>query len=565
MLENLHVKNLALIEEQEVSFSGGLNILTGETGAGKSIIIGSIQLALGSRPDKDMIRNGAEYALIELLFSLNEEQRSKISEMDIPVEEDGMLLLQRKIMAGKSICRVNGETIAVGQLKEISSCLLNMYGQHEHQTLLKPVSYGRMLDQYIGEDVELCKKELKELLKSYAELLQEKEAQDMDDTSRNKEASLLAFELQEIEAAALQEGEDEQLEKQYRILTNARKMQEAIGNAYALTGYGESAGAGSVIGRAVREMKSIQQLDEELDGLTEQLVELDGLLNDFNRSLAEYRNRLEYEEADFVAVEERLNLINHMKSKYGSSIQKILASYEEKQQQLDKLNHYADYLCDLEQRIACQKTQILQVCEKISGLRRKAAHPLEQKLREALVELNFLDVQFAIRIEPDTGHFQGDGYDKVDFLISTNPGEEMRSLWQVASGGELSRIMLAFKTVFADKEDTETLIFDEIDTGISGKTAWKVSEKLGQLAGSHQVLCITHLPQIAAMADEHFLIEKSVKENRTITNIYHLTEEESVRELSRLLGSDEITQATLANAIEMKKTAANVKNSLLTL
>lgn len=251
MLENLHVKNLALIEEQEVSFSGGLNILTGETGAGKSIIIGSIQLALGSRPDKDMIRNGAEYALIELLFSLNEEQRSKISEMDIPVEEDGMLLLQRKIMAGKSICRVNGETIAVGQLKEISSCLLNMYGQHEHQTLLKPVSYGRMLDQYIGEDVELCKKELKELLKSYAELLQEKEAQNMDDTSRNKEASLLAFELQEIEAAALQEGEDEQLEKQYRILTNARKMQEAIGNAYALTGYGEGAGASSVDRKSV--------------------------------------------------------------------------------------------------------------------------------------------------------------------------------------------------------------------------------------------------------------------------------------------------------------------------
>lgn len=562
MLENLHVKNLALIEEQEVSFSDGLNILTGETGAGKSIVLGSIQLALGARTDRDMIRSGAEYALVELLFSLNEEQKQKIQELDISVEDDNQLLLQRKIMPGKSICRINGETVSVGQLKEISSYLLDMYGQHEHQTLLKPMSYGRMLDQYAGKEILERKQILKKLLKEYSDLQQERDSQTLDEEARKREISLLTFEIQEIEAASLKEGEDEQLEKQYRKLSNARKMQEAVATAYAMTGYEENEAAGTVIGRALREIKSVQQFDEEVDVLCGQLLEIDSLLNDFNRALSEYQDSLEYEEEDFVQVEERLNLVNHMKSKYGNSIADILRLYEEKQEQLEKWNHSAEYLAALEQKIVQKKDEILAVCKEISIIRRKTAEPLEQKLKDALIELNFLDVQFAITIESEEEHFQADGYDKIDFLISTNPGEEMHSLWQVASGGELSRIMLAFKTVFADKEDTATLIFDEIDTGISGKTAWKVSEKLGRLARERQIICITHLPQIAAMADEHFLIEKNVKENRTRTDIVRLKEEDSIRELSRLLGSGDVTEATRLNAVEMKKTAETVKNSL---
>lgn len=565
MLENLHVKNLALIEEQDVSFSNGLNILTGETGAGKSIVLGSIQLALGARTDKEMIRNGADYALVELLFSLNENQEKLIREMDLPVEEDGTLLLQRKIMAGKSVCRVNGETVHVGQLKELSSCLLDMYGQNEYQSLLKPVSYGRMLDQYIGEELDAMKQQLKIQVKNYAELVREKESQRMDETARKKEIDLCIFELQELETAALQEGEDEQLEKQYRKLCNARKMQEVVSAAYTMTGYEKNEGAGSVIGRAIRELKTVQQLDEELEVLADQLLEIDGLLNDFNRSLSAYQDSLIYEEEDFSMVEERLNLINHLKSKYGHTIGEILNVYIQKQQQLEKLNHYEEYLHTLDQKIKEQKTQILSLCEQISACRKNAARPLEQKIKSALAELNFLDVQFSIVIESDPEHFQADGYDKIDFRISTNPGESLKSIWQVASGGELSRIMLAFKTVFADKEDTSTLIFDEIDTGISGKTAWKVSEKLGHLAKEHQIICITHLPQIAAMADEHFLIEKNVKEQRTITTIFHLNEEDSIRELSRMLGSGEMTQATVTNAEEMKKTAMNVKNSVMVL
>lgn len=559
MLENLHVKNLALIEEQEITFTKGLNILTGETGAGKSIVLGSIHLALGAKADKDSIRNGADYALIELLFSLNEIQKAQMKEMELPVEEDGTLLLQRKIMPGKSICRVNGETVGVAQLKELSGCLMDMYGQHEHQTLLKPLSYGRMLDQYIGSSALECKETIRKELKEYHELCQKLDEQDMDEEMRKREADLLSFEVNEIEEAALQEGEDEELEKQYQKLTHARRIQEAVTIAYAMTGYEEEESAGNALGRALRELKLVQNLDGEMDGLSEQLSEIDSLLNDFNRSLSEYSDSLNFEEEEFTTVADRLNRINHLKNKYGDTIPDILASYTEKQEKLEQLDHHELYLEQLKKEITEKKQQILASCESLSEMRKEAAGPLGRKLKEAMVDLNFMDVQFDIEVKEDPDHFQSDGYDKIEFLISVNPGEAMRPIWQVASGGELSRIMLAFKTVFADKEDTATLIFDEIDTGISGKTAWKVSEKMGQLSRDKQIICITHLPQIAAMADTHFRIEKSVKENRTVTDITKLSEEDSLRELARLLGSEEISEAAISNAKEMKKTAENFK------
>ena len=559
MLENLHVKNLALIEEQEITFTRGLNILTGETGAGKSIVLGSIHLALGAKADKDSIRSGADYALVELLFSLNEIQKERIRELELPVEDDGSLLLQRKIMPGKSICRINGETISVSQLKELSGCLMDMYGQHEHQTLLKPLSYGKMLDQYIGQKATECKETLSDQLKEYKELNQQLEEQDMDEEMRKREADLLSFEVNEIEEASLQCGEDEELEKQYHKLTHAKRIQEAVTAAYAMTGYENEESAGSAIGRALRELKPAQNLDEGLDNLAGQLLEIDSLLNDFNRALAEYHDSLNFEEMDFVTVEERLNLINHLKSKYGRTIEDILSSYEQKQERLDKLSNHELYVAELKKSIEGKKTQILKSCEELSDLRKKAAVPLGKKLKTAMRDLNFLDVQFEIEVTSDPEHFQSDGYDKIEFLISVNPGESMRPIWQVASGGELSRIMLAFKTVFADKEDTETLIFDEIDTGISGKTAWKVSEKMGQLAGDKQIICITHLRQIAAMADTHFLIEKSIRDNRTVTDIKKLSEEDSLRELARLLGSEEVSEAAISNAREMKLTAQKSK------
>ena len=559
MLENLHVKNLALIEEQEIPFSKGMNILTGETGAGKSIVIGSINLALGAKADKDYIRAGADYALVELVFSLNEQQCDQLQEMELPVEEDHLLLLQRKIMPGKSICRANGESISASQLKKLSGCLLDMYGQHEHQSLLKPKAYKKMLDDYVGEEAELLKQKLKAELAEYRKSLEELEAQSSDEESRNRQARLLEFEINEIEAAGLNASEDEQVEKKYHRLVNAKKTKEIIYAVHSLTGYEEEGSAGTAVGYALRELKTLGGEDEEAVSLMEQLADIDSLLNDFNRSMAQFRDSLDFDEEEFAALEERLNVLNHLKSKYGNSVEEILKTQEQKQKELDKLNNFEEYMCKLRQRMEEQKKSLSELCRQLSELRCKASQPLANKLKEAMIDLNFLNVDFSISVTPMEEEFHADGYDQVEFLISTNPGEMLRPLWQIASGGELSRIMLAFKTVFADRDETDTLVFDEIDAGISGKTAWKVAEKLGRLSKNHQIICITHLPQIASMEDVHFLIEKNVKGERTTTDIRLLDEEESQGELARLLGSGEMTRAVLENAKEMKENAHKVK------
>lgn len=559
MLESLHVKNLALIDEQEVNFSSGMNILSGETGAGKSIIIGSINLALGAKADKDYIRTGAEYALVELIFSLNQRQQEEMKELDLPVEEDGTLILQRKIMAGRSVCKVNGETVSSGQLKMLSGSLLDMYGQHEHQSLLKSTKHKELLDDYAGNEVFECKKELKTLYNEYRETEKEISANCQDEVSRRREAELLTFEVNELEAAELLPGEDEQLEKSYRRMTNARKIKEAVFQVHGLTGYEEEGCAGETIGRALRELKNAVSYDETAEELAKQLEDIDNLLSDFNRALADYQENLEFDGEEFVRTEERLNIINHLKGKYGNTIEDIQAAFEEKKQRLKQLSNFDDYLQKLENKKEQQKKQILILCSKLSECRKKAADELSVKLKEALVDLNFMDVVFEISVKSEEDRFSEEGYDQIEFLISTNPGERPKPLQQIASGGELSRIMLAFKTVFADQEGTETLVFDEIDTGISGRTAWKVSEKLGKLSAKHQIICITHLPQIAAMADSHFLIEKQLKDDRTVTQIALLDNEESLAELARLLGSGNVTEAVLMNAKEMKELAEQVK------
>lgn len=560
MLESLHVKNLALIDEQEITFSPGMNILTGETGAGKSIIIGSVNLALGAKADKEYIRTGAEYALVELIFSLNERQCEKIRELDLPLEEDHTLILQRKITAGRSVCRANGESVSAGQLRNLAGCLLDMYGQHEHQSLLKPASYRKMLDDYIGGEADELKRQLKERLSDYKNCKEELAEQNLDEAVRMREAKLLEFEINEIEAAALEPAEDEQVESKYRKLANARKIQETVYMVHGLTGYEEEGSAGLAVGHALRELKPLTEYDGEIEALTAQLTDIDDLLNDFNRSVAQYRDGLTFDEREFVQLEERLNVLNHLKDKYGNTIEEILKAWEKKQQELDKLNHYEAYMEQLRLRMEEQKREILVLCARLSELRKKAAAPLSEKLKEGMIDLNFPDVKFSISILSNQEEFTSEGYDQVEFLISTNPGEALKPVWQVASGGELSRIMLAFKTVFADKDETDTLVFDEIDTGISGKTAWKVSEKLGRLSRNHQVICITHLAQIAAMADTHFMIEKSVIHERTVTNIREMKEDESLGELARLLGSGEMTEAVLGNAREIREAARKVKS-----
>ena len=306
-------------------------------------------------------------------------------------------------------------------------------------------------------------------------------------------------------------------------------------------------------------MKALSDYDEESVPLISQLTEIDDLLNDFNRAVAQYRDSLEFDEEEFMYLEERLNVINHLKDKYGSTIEEILESREEKQKNLEKLENYEVYVEQLKEKIKKQKEDILQLCKRLSKLRKKAAQPLSEHLKQAMIDLNFLDVEFEISVTVQEDEFAADGYDQVEFLISTNPGEALKPLWQIASGGELSRIMLAVKTVFADRDETDTLVFDEIDTGISGRTAWKVSEKLGRLSRSHQIICITHLAQIASMADRHFLIEKNLKDERTVTGIRELSETEGLEEMARLLGSGKMTRAVLENAKEMRDSADRVK------
>lgn len=559
MLLSLHVKNLALIDEEEVLFGEGLNILTGETGAGKSIVIGSVNLALGAKADKDLIRAGAEYALVELVFQLNGEQEERLREMDIFPEEDHTLIIQRRIMPSRSVCKVCGETAGARQLKEIAGILINIHGQHEHQTLLQKKKYKEILDDYAGEGSAGLKEEIRECYREFTGLQKELEENTGDETAREREASLLRFEVEEIEEAALCPGEDEELEQLYHKMINSRKIKEAVYSACHMTGYGEGESAGEYIGRALRELKSVSSYDSVLEELEAQLQDIDNLLGDFNRAASGYMDGLEFDGEDFAKTEERLNLVNHLKSKYGKNIEEILAYKTRGEERLNILENYEIYRKEILQRLGQTREKLLKLCGKLSDVRKKCAKKLGKELKQALLELNFEEVQFEIAVSPCPETPASDGYDDIEFLISTNKGEMPRPMSQVASGGELSRIMLAFKTVLADKDDIETLIFDEIDTGISGKTAWKVSEKLGILGKNHQVICITHLPQIAAMSDVHFLIEKSAKKDRTVTTIKRISEEDDLRELARMLGGAEITEAALQNAKEMKELAKNTK------
>ena len=549
MLEHLHVKNLALIREAEIDFTEGLNILTGETGAGKSIVIGSVGL----------VRPGADFGLAELVFSVTSERlKDRLKELDV-IPEDGQIILSRKIMNGKSINKINGETVTLNQLRETAALLIDVHGQHEHQSLLQKKKHLEILDEYAKEELQPIKEKLAAAYTEWKKLTEEQKNARMDEESRMRELSLLEFETKEIEDAGLSIGEDEELEQRYRKMTGAKRLMEAAGTAYGLTGYEEAEGAGTAIGRALRELQGVQSLDEDLRDLTGQLSDIDSLLNDFNRELSDYVSSLEFAGEEFEQVEERLNQLNHLKSKYGKTLEAVLEYGQKQQERLAALQDYDAYLARLEKQTAEKERELEGLCEEASVIRKRYAEVLCAKIRGHLIDLNFLDVEFELEFDRISGYTSG-GFDDAEFVISTNPGEALRPLAKIASGGELSRIMLAIKTVLADKDQIETVIFDEIDVGISGRTAQKVSEKMMLIGRSRQVICITHLAQIAAMADTHFRIEKQVADGGTRTEIRRLTEAESVEELARILGGAEITDAVFQNASEMKELAGNKKS-----
>ena len=553
MLQNLHVKNLALIQEADVEFEEGLNILTGETGAGKSIIIGSINLALGEKVPKEMLRGNDDPALVELVFSVeNEKTIQKLRDLEVEPEE-GLVVLSRKITQQRSVGRINGETVPASRMKEVADLLIDICGQHENQLLLSKKKHLEILDEYAKEKLEEKKRKLFEQYHTYRKLKEEYEAAKIDTNEQQRELSLLEYEVKEIEEAKLVPGEDEELEEQFKRFSNGKKIMEGINLAYAATG-GQMESASELLGRAVRELSSVMSYDKEVEALQEQLTEIDNLLSDFNHDISGYIDSADFDGERFYEIEKRLDLLNHLKSKYGSTIEAVLEACSKKQERIEKLQDYEAYLNGLSASIEKQEKQVKALSEEISSIRQEEAQKLTASIVEALDELNFLDVSFTMnfkRLEDYTAN----GLDDAEFLISTNPGEPLKPLEKVASGGELSRIMLAIKTVMAESGEISTLIFDEIDNGISGRTAQMVSEKMNLLGRNHQIICITHLPQIAAMADSHFLIEKSVMNQSTVSEIKKLNIEESVSELARMLGGVEITDTVYQNAREMKQMA----------
>lgn len=561
MLQSLHVKNLALIDEAEVDFTGGLNILSGETGAGKSIIIGSINLALGEKIQKEMLRENKETgeletALVELLFVVEDARaRAQLEALEVYPENDEVIL-SRRIVNGRGAARVNGESVPASRIKEIAAVLIDIHGQHEHQSLLSKKKHLEILDDFAGEALAKEKSALAGTYHSYRKLLEEESRADVDTKEREREISLLEYEVKEIEEAALREGEDEELESDYRRFSNGQKIVEAVNAAYGNTGGAE--GASELVGRAVREISSVASYDERLLSLEQQLLEIDGLLNDFNREIADYAESMEFDEETFYEVERRLDTVNHLKDKYGETIPKVLAALDEKRERLAKLCDYDSYLEGLRANIEKTKATLDKQCKTVSDIRKEAAGRLTEAVTEALKDLNFLDVRFTMEFER-TADYTANGYDDAGFLISTNPGEPLKPLGKVASGGELSRIMLGIKTVLADEDAVETLIFDEIDSGISGRTAQMVSEKMNVLGRNHQIICITHLPQIAAMADSHYLIQKSVQNQATVSTIERLGAEQSIEELARMLGGVEITETVRKSAKEMRELAESKK------
>ena len=555
MLLNLHIKNMALIDEIDIEFGDNLNILTGETGAGKSIVIDSIMLALGGKTPKDFVRKDAEYGLVELLFSVEDEDViNRLRELEVSDLETGELILSRKVIGNRSVSKINGETVTISKVREIAALLLDLHAQHEHQSLLIPGNHLKLLDRYGHAELDSGKEQVASLYKEYSEIKAALSENTMNDEEKRRQLDLLLFEQEEILKANLKPGEDAELEEQYRKISNGKNITESVSGALHYAGEL----AQDAVDRAVREMSSVSEYDEALSSMTDVLATVSDLMIDFSRSARDYLDENTFSDEAFRQIEERLNTVNHLKAKYGKTIEEVLQYGEQLQVQYDNLMNQEQHIEQLTARLQEVERELETQSSELSKARKQVAEVLCSHIKEALIDLNFLDVRFDMIFER-TQNYTAVGYDNPYFIISTNVGEEMKPLWQVASGGELSRIMLAMKSCLAEADKIHTLIFDEIDVGISGRTAQMVAEKIHGIGKQHQVICITHLPQIAAMANHHYLIEKQVDNGKTITDISHLDSQQEIMELARLIGSVKITDTVIESAREMKELAGKAK------
>lgn len=561
MLLNLHVKNLALIEEVDVDFEKGLIVLTGETGAGKSLILGSVNIALGNKASKDMIRKGTDYSLVELTFSVSENCAKQLKKYDIYMEEDNIVTVIRKISEGRSISKINGETVNIKTLKNVMSLLIDIHGQHDHQSLLYTKNHLDILDKFAKDSILELKEQIKEEYSKYTKLIKKLEEFNIDEGQKAREIEFAEYEVNEIESANLKPEEDVQVEEEFKKLSNSKEIVSALSEIYNALSYETAGGLGDIINKAVMDINSIKEMDEKISQFQTELYDIDNLCRELTSQIYDYNSGMDFNPEYVREVEERLDVINHLKLKYGNSIEEILRYKEEKEEYLEKLNNMTDEMESVKNQISELEVTLNNLCTKLSEQRKKAAKELEVLVKQALVDLNFIAVEFEIQITRKESIGEN-GFDNVEFMISTNPGESVKPLVKVASGGELSRIMLAIKSILATEDNIDTLIFDEIDTGISGQTAMKVAEKMAKISRNHQVICISHLSQIAAMADSHYLIKKTADENSTTTSIKKLTRQQSIEELVRINGGSGITEAGLIHATEMKDMADRTKSNL---
>lgn len=561
LLLNLHVKNLAIIDEIEVDFSEGMNVLTGETGAGKSIIIGSINMAIGGKVPKDIIRKGAGFALIELLFSVDtEEQRNYLEEHGIIVDNDEVLV-SRKFTKGRGINRINGESVPVSVLKQAAAVLIDVHGQNEQQSLLYKAKHMEILDRYAREDMSGMDTMYTEVYNNYKKLIEQRDLENIPEEERLREISFMQYELEEIENAALVHGEEESLEDTYKQLSNAAAIVNGLGEIYSLTGSDANDTVSEKLAYSLRIIGKLCEYDDNINQFAEQLSEIDSLVSDFNRDIVSYLDDIETSGELLEETEKRLDLVRKIKARFGATTELVNEYADKLRSKLERYSEYEEYKAGLDKKIKEEEAKLKKLAISMSEVRKKCAKVLEKEIAEALADLNFLQVQFSIEVR-NLDEYTAHGTDEIEFMLSANPGEDLKPIGMAASGGELSRIMLAVKAVLAGHDEISTLIFDEIDVGISGRTAQMVAEKMALIARQHQVICISHLAQIAAMADAHYLIEKINSDLHTSTQIRLLGSGEEAEELARILGGAQITEAVMNSAEEMKRLAANLKKEM---
>ncbi len=559
MLLNVHIKNIALIDDANVNFTDNLNILTGETGAGKSIIMGALKIGMGDKLPKDIVREPDKEGFCQLLFLVDDPQViEQIRDLGVEPSEDGEILITRRINNSRTINTINDMAVTAAKLREVSALLIDMHTQHQQQTLLKKAEHMKLLDKYGRASIDPLKQKVAEYHREYVTLRRELDELSMDEAERSRKVEFLKYQIAEIESANIKPGEDEDVEHQYNRMVNSRDIVAAASDVYSVTGYESSSSAGNEIGRALASMKGIKDLDGEIDGLYSQLENIDALLNDFNVELNDYMQSMDFDDSEFRSVESRLDVINDIKGKYGSTVEEVFKYLEDSRKEYERLSEYDEYIAGLSDKIKKAEKAMFKAADALTAERQKQAENLCRDIRDALADLSFMEVRFDM-IFDRLPECTANGIDDCYFVISTNVGEKMRPLYDVASGGELSRIMLAIKSCMASEDNIGTLVFDEIDVGISGRAAQKVAEKMAVISRSHQVISITHLPQIAAMADSHYLIEKSADEGKTVTRIVRLNDEESTEEIARLLGGVTITEAVMSNAREMKQMAEKTK------